>query len=308
MLGLLSLMFSRTTAIALTVTILIYLVRRYYRDYRLWVVVALLTFFVIVSLPEITNFVNKSEIYTNITEGREISNEDRMFRLVYSYELWLSNIKSIIIGRGYGIEILEFDPHNIYLTHLYSNGVMGFLAFAAFIVSMKVYGRKLTAKEDGVINLSLLYIAIGAATYWHNKSMWVIFLLCLMRMKVYRTAHEIPAVTYDFEEKPLTQLTRFGQSLGQNVTQLLLGKKARTQRRKKTQVPEWAAKAAAKKTAFDFEENNAMTRMRRRLSSLVTGLQPTTKGKNQQQPPSVNKKMQQMSDPSGKSGQKKVKR
>jgi O-antigen ligase len=189
--GLLALMFSRTTAIALTVTITVYLVRRYYRDYRMWLVVAVLTFFVIVSLPELTNFVNKSEIYTNITEGREISNEDRLFRLVYSYELWLSNLKSIIIGRGYGIEILEFDPHNIYLTHLYSNGVVGFMAFAAFIVAIKLYGRGLTAKENGVINLSLLYIGIGAATYWHNKSMWVIFLLCLMRTKVYRTARKL---------------------------------------------------------------------------------------------------------------------
>jgi O-antigen ligase len=307
MLGLLSLMFSRTTAIALTVTITIYLVRRYYRDYRMWVVVALLTFFAIVSLPEITNFVNKSEIYTNITEGREISNEDRVFRLVYSYELWLSNLKSIIIGRGYGIEILEFDPHNIYLTHLYSNGVVGFMAFASFIVAMKVYGRGLTAREDGVINLSLLYIAIGAATYWHNKSMWVIFLLCLMRTQVYRTGHQIPAVTYDFEEKPLTQLTRFGQSLGQKVTQLLSSKKSQPKRRKKVHVPEWAAKAAAKKPVFDFEESNAITRMRKRLTGIITGLQ-STKTTHEKTPATASKKMQQMSDPTSKIGRKKAKK
>jgi O-antigen ligase len=305
--GLLALMFSRTTAIALTVTIAIYLVRRYYRDYRMWLVIAVVTFFVIVSLPELTNFVNKSEIYTNITEGREISNEDRLFRLVYSYELWLSNLKSIIIGRGYGIEILEFDPHNIYLTHLYSNGVVGFMAFAAFIVAIKLYGRGLTARENGVINLSLLYIGIGAATYWHNKSMWVIFLLCLMRTQVYRTAHQIPAVTYDFEEKPLTQLTRFGQRMGQKVTQLLAGQKSRHQQRKKARAPEWAAKAAAKKTAFDFEEPNAITRMRKRLTGMVTGLQSTktTKDRNSV---TASKKMQQMSDPTSKSARKKAKK
>jgi O-antigen ligase len=307
MLGLLSLMFSRTTAIALTVTIAIYLIRRYYRDYRMWLVVAVVMFLAIVSLPELSAFVNKSEIYTNITEGREISNEDRLFRLVYSYELWLSNLKSIIIGRGYGIEILEFDPHNIYLTHLYSNGVVGFMAFAAFIVAIKLYGRGLTARENGVINLSLLYIAIGAATYWHNKSMWVIFLLCLMRTKVYRTAHQIPAVTYDFEEKPLTQLTRFGQSMGQKVTQLLAGKKSRRQQPKKARAPEWATKAAEKKTAFDFEETNAVTRMRKRLTSMVTGLQ-STKTTRDRNSVTASKKMQQMSDPTSKSARKKAKK
>ncbi len=306
-LGLLALMFSRTTAIALTVTIAIYLVRRYYKDYRMWLVIAVLTFFVIVSLPELTNLVNKSEIYTNITEGREISNEDRLFRLVYSYELWLSNLKSIIIGRGYGIEILEFDPHNIYLTHLYSNGVVGFMAFAAFIIAIKVYGRGLTARENGVINLSLLYIAIGAATYWHNKSMWVIFLLCLMRTRVYRTAHQIPAVTYDFEEKPLTQLTRFGQSMGQKATQLLAGQKSRRQQRKKSRAPEWAAKAAEKKTAFDFEENNAITRMGKRLTGMVKGLQ-STKTSQDQNSATASKKMQQMSDPTSKLAPKKAKK
>jgi O-antigen ligase len=301
MIGLLGLMFSRTTAIALTVTIGIYLVRRYFQDYRLWIIVAVLLFFTIVSLPEITNFVNKSEIYTNITDGREISNEDRMFRLVYSYELWLSNLKSIIIGRGYGIEILEFDPHNIYLTHLYSNGIIGFSAFAAFIAAIKLYGRGLTAKENGVINLSLLYIAIGAATYWHNKSMWVIFLLCLLRTKVYRTAHQIPTVTYDFEENPLTQITQ----LGKRVTQLLGGRRP-NRKKKKTNVPEWAAKAAAKQTAFDFEENNAVSRMHKRLTGLVSGLASRTKiGKNKSST-SVSKKMQQMSDPTKKPGQKKV--
>jgi hypothetical protein len=184
---------------------------------------------------------------------------------------------------------------------------VGFMAFAAFIVAIKLYGRGLTARENGVINLSLLYIAIGAATYWHNKSMWVIFLLCLMRTRVYRTAHQIPAVTYDFEEKPFTQLTRFGQSMGQKVTQLLAGPQSRRQQRKKARVPEWAAKAAEKKTAFDFEEPNAITRMRKRLTGMVTGLQSTktTKDRN---PVTASKKMQQMTDPTSKSARKKAKK
>jgi hypothetical protein len=216
MIGLLGLMFSRTTAIALSLSILIYIVRRYFYDYRLWVGLVLTVAVLLIIAPEIGEFIGKSEIYNNLTEGRENSNDDRLLRLEAAVSTWLSDPKNIILGRGYGIEIiLDTDPHNIYLTHLYSSGVMGFLAFAAFIFAMKYYGKNLTYREDAVLNLSYLYIAIGAATYWHNKSMWVIFLLCLMRTKVYRTQHDLVGI-YDFEENPVNQF-------GAYMTTLLTG-------------------------------------------------------------------------------------
>jgi hypothetical protein len=87
----------------------------------------------------------------------------------------------------------------------------------------------------------------------------------------------------------------------------LAKQKPGSQRRKKTHVPEWAAKAAEKKTAFDFEETNAITRMRKRLTNMVTGLQSTktTKDRN---PATASKKMQQMSDPTSRSARKKAKK
>jgi hypothetical protein len=307
MLALLGLMFSRTTAIALSLTILFYFVRRYLRDYRFWVVIAILVFFLIVGAPEINEFVGKSEIYTNLTEGREISNDDRIFRLESAVSIWLSDLKNIVIGRGYGIEIiLDIDPHNIYLTHLHSSGVVGFGAFAAFIFAMKYYGKNLTSRENAVLDMSYLYIAIGAATYWHNKSMWVIFLLCLMRTKVYRTQHELSSI-YDFEENPVNQ---FGERLTTMLTGLFSPNKNR-RRRAKIEMKQRArkkifqqqnqpkiaknsdltAKSEAASTdsnpEYDFEENTP-TKLRTGLSRLVTGLWDKAKT------PSSNKKLQQM--------------
>jgi hypothetical protein len=306
MLALLGLMFSRTTALALSFTILFYFVRRYLRDYRFWVVIAILVFFLIVSSPEINEFVGKSEIYTNLTEGREISNDDRLFRLESAVSIWLSDLKNILIGRGYGIEIiLDVDPHNIYLTHLHSSGIVGFSAFAAFIFAMKYYGKNLTSRENAVLDMSYLYIAIGAATYWHNKSMWVIFLLCLMRTKVYRTQHELSSV-YDFEENPVNQ---FGERFTTMLTGLFSPNKNRQRRakiemkqrsrKKKTQPqnqpkvakkPELSAKPESASTdpnpEYDFQESMP-TRLRTGLSRLATGLWDRTK-------PSSNKKLEQM--------------
>jgi hypothetical protein len=307
MLALLGLMFSRTTAIALSLTILFYFVRRYLRDYRFWVVIAILVFFLIVGAPEINEFVGKSEIYTNLTEGREISNDDRIFRLESAVSIWISDLKNIVIGRGYGIEIiLDIDPHNIYLTHLHSSGVVGFGAFAAFIFAMKYYGKNLTSRENAVLDMSYLYIAIGAATYWHNKSMWVIFLLCLMRTKVYRTQHELSSI-YDFEENPVNQ---FGERLTTMLTGLFSPNKNR-RRRAKIEMKQRArkkifqqqnqpkiaknsdltAKSEAASTdsnpEYDFEENTP-TKLRTGLSRLVTGLWDKAKT------PSSNKKLQQM--------------
>jgi hypothetical protein len=295
MMGLLGLMFSRTTAIALILTILIYVVRRYFRDYRFWIGVAVLLFFAIISAPEIGEFIGKSEIYTNATEGREISNDDRLFRLDTAIAIWLSDLKNIVIGRGYGIEIiLDSDPHNIYLTHLHSSGVVGFLAFAAFIFAMKFYGKGLTSRELAVVDMSFIYIAIGAATYWHNKSMWVIFLLCLMRTKVYRTQHQIPAATYDFEEHPVTQF-------GSRMTTLLTGLFSPNKNRRRRAKIEMSQRSRKKKfqakqkrppiaqplnSEFDFEEN-LPTRLRTGLSKLVTS--------TIERGASISKKMQQMS-------------
>jgi O-antigen ligase len=307
MVGLLGLMFSRTTAIALSFTILFYFVRRYFRDYRFWIVIAILVFFLIVSSPEINEFVGKSEIYTNLTEGREISNDDRLFRLESAISIWLSDLKNIVIGRGYGIEIiLDVDPHNIYLTHLHSSGVVGFGAFAAFIFAMKYYGKSLTLRENAVLDMSYLYIAIGAATYWHNKSMWVIFLLCLMRTQMYRAQHEISSI-YDFEENPVNQ---FGVRVTTVLTGLFSPNKNR-QRRAKIEMNQRARKKKfqqqnqpklAKKTnisidtdsnspnpnpEYDFQESTP-TRLRTGLSGLVTGLWDRAKA------PGTNKKLQQM--------------
>jgi hypothetical protein len=305
MLGLLGLMFSRTTALALGFTVLFYLIRRYFRDYRFWVVIAVLVFFLIVSSPEISEFVGKSEIYTNLTEGREISNDDRLFRLESAISIWLSDLKNILIGRGYGIEIiLDVDPHNIYLTHLHSSGVVGFGAFATFIFAMKYYGKNLTSRENAVLDMSYLYIAIGAATYWHNKSMWVIFLLCLMRTQVYRTQHEISSI-YDFEENPVNQ---FGVRVTTMLTGLFSPNKNR-QRRAKIEIKQRARRKKfqqqsqpkiAKKTdvqanpettspnpEYDFQESTP-SRLRTGLSGLVTGLWERAKA------PSTNKKLQQM--------------
>jgi hypothetical protein len=265
MIGLLGIMFSRTTAVALGVTVIVYWLRRYYRDYRLWIVMAIIMFFVVISASEISEFVGKSEIYNNLNEGREFSNDDRLYRLNAAIFTWLSDVKSIIIGRGYGIEIiLDVDPHNIYLTHLHSSGVIGFMAFAAFIIAMKLYGKDLAQRQQQVLDLSFIYIAIGAATYWHNKSMWVIFLLCLMRTQVYRTQANLP--DYDFQENPVTQL-------GTQLTTFLTGwlspdpakrqknrklqkahKKQRAAEKRKRNVPDWAAKAAEKKSDL-FEES-----------------------------------------------------
>jgi hypothetical protein len=299
MMGLLILMFSRTTAIALAITTFIYLVRRYYRDHRFWMVVGFILFFLVISAPEISNFVGKSELYTNLTEGREISNEDRLYRLDGAIVTWLSDLKNIIIGRGYGIEIiLDVDPHNIYLTHLHSTGVVGFLAFGSFIFAMKYYGKDLTGRENAVIDMSFIYIAIGAATYWHNKSMWVIFLLCLMRTQVYRSQHAIPATTYDFEENPVT---RFGSSFTILLTGLFSPNKNR-QRRAKIEMaqrsrqrklqgknkksPRPNVKPARPKPNYDFEEN-LTTKLRTSLSKLFTGMVDRRTG--------ISKKMQQMS-------------
>jgi O-antigen ligase len=307
MLVLLGLMFSRTTAIALSLTILFYFVRRYLRDYRFWIVIGILVFFLIVSAPEIGEFMSKSEIYTNLTEGREISNDDRLFRLESAVSIWLSDLKNILIGRGYGIEIiLDVDPHNIYLTHLHSSGIVGFGAFAAFIFAMKYYGKNLTSRENAVLDMSYLYIAIGAATYWHNKSMWVIFLLCLMRTKVYRTQHELSSV-YDFEENPVNQ---FGERLTTMLTGLFSPNKNR-QRRAKIEMKQRARKKKfqqqnqpkiAKKTdisvkpeaastnpnpEYDFQESTP-TKLRTGLGQLVTGLWDRAKA------PSNNKKLEQM--------------
>lgn len=307
MLVLLGLMFSRTTAIALSLTILFYFVRRYLRDYRFWIVIGILVFFLIVSAPEIGEFMSKSEIYTNLTEGREISNDDRLFRLESAVSIWLSDLKNILIGRGYGIEIiLDVDPHNIYLTHLHSSGIVGFGAFAAFIFAMKYYGKNLTSRENAVLDMSYLYIAIGAATYWHNKSMWVIFLLCLMRTKVYRTQNELSSV-YDFEENPVNQ---FGERLTTMLTGLFSPNKNR-QRRAKIEMKQRARKKKfqqqnqpkiAKKTdisvkpeaastnpnpEYDFQESTP-TKLRTGLGQLVTGLWDRAKA------PSNNKKLEQM--------------
>jgi MFS family permease len=306
MLALLGLMFSRTTAIALSFTILFYFVRRYLRDYRFWIVIAVLVFFLIVSAPEIGEFVGKSEIYTNLTEGREISNDDRLFRLESAVSIWLSDLKNIVIGRGYGIEIiLDVDPHNIYLTHLHSSGIVGFGAFAVFIFAMKYYGKNLTERENAVLDMSYLYIAIGAATYWHNKSMWVIFLLCLMRTKVYRTQHELSSV-YDFEENPVNQ---FGERLTTMLTGLFSPNKNRQrrakiemkQRARKKKIQQYNQPRIAKKTDFpakpesastdpnpeyDFQESTP-TRLRTGLNRLVTGLWDRAK-------PGSNKKLEQM--------------
>jgi hypothetical protein len=308
MLTLLGLMFSRTTAIALGFTILFYLIRRYFRDYRFWVVIAVLVFFLIVGSPEISEFVGKSEIYTNLTEGREISNDDRLFRLESAVSIWLSDLKNILIGRGYGIEIiLDVDPHNIYLTHLHSSGIMGFGAFAAFIFAMKYYGKNLTSRENAVLDMSYLYIAIGAATYWHNKSMWVIFLLCLMRTQVYRTQHELSSI-YDFEENPVNQ---FGVRVTTMLTGLFSPNKNR-QRRAKIEMKQRARRKKfqqqnqpkiARKTdimaktgtaspnpnsEYDFQEDTP-TRLKTGLNRLVTGLWDKAKA------PGNNKKLQQMS-------------
>jgi O-Antigen ligase len=301
MLGLLGLMFSRTTAIALGLTVIFYLIRRYFRDYRLWVVVAVLVFAMIVSAAEIGEFVGNSEIYSNLTEGREISNDDRLFRLETAISIWLSDIKNIIIGRGYGIEIiLDADPHNIYLTHLHSSGVVGFLAFGAFIFAMKYYGKNLMSRENAVLDMSYLYIAIGATTYWHNKSMWVIFLLCLMRTKVYRTQHEL-SNTYDFEEPSVNQ---FGTGFSTMLTALFSPNKNR-QRRAKIEMKQRSRRKkflqgnqpnVAKKSdrlikqnpKYDFQENTP-SKLQTGLSKLVTGLF------NQQKSQDVNKKLQQMS-------------
>ncbi len=307
MLALLALMFSRTTAIALSFTILFYCIRRYFRDYRFWIVIAILVFFLIVSAPEIGEFVGKSEIYTNLTEGREISNDDRLFRLESAISIWLSDLKNILIGRGYGIEIiLDVDPHNIYLTHLHSSGIVGFGAFAAFIFAMKYYGKSLTSRENAVLDMSYLYIAIGAATYWHNKSMWVIFLLCLMRTKMYRTQYERSNV-YDFEENPVNQ---FGVRVTTMLTGLFSPNKNR-QRRAKIEMKQRASKKKfqqqnqpkiAKKDdlstkpgaksinpnpEYDFQESTP-TRLRTGLSRLVTGLWDKAKD------PDGNKKLKQM--------------
>jgi hypothetical protein len=313
MLGLLGLMFSRTTAIALSITVLLYLIRRYFRDYRFWVVIAVLVFFLIVSSPEISAFVGKSEIYTNLTEGREISNDDRIFRLESAVSIWLSDLKNILIGRGYGIEIiLDVDPHNIYLTHLHSSGVVGFGAFAAFIFAMKYYGKNLTSRENAVLDMSYLYIAIGAATYWHNKSMWVIFLLCLMRTKVYRTQHEISSI-YDFEENPVNQ---FGVRVTTMLTGLFSPNKNR-QRRAKIEMNQRARKKKfqqqiAKKSnppaqpdiastnpnsEYDFEESTP-SRLKTGLNRLVTGLWDRPKA------PVNNKKLQQMARKNDKNSSK----
>ncbi len=303
MLALLGLMFSRTTAIALSVTILFYFIRRYFRDYRFWVVIAVLVFFLIVGAPEIGEFVGKSEIYTNLTEGREISNDDRLFRLESAVSIWLSDLKNIIIGRGYGIEIiLDVDPHNIYLTHLHSSGIAGFGAFIAFIFAMKHYGKNLTSRENAVLDMSYLYIAIGAATYWHNKSMWVIFLLCLMRTKVYRTQHELSRV-YDFEENSVNQ---FGVQFTTMLTGLFSPNKNR-QRRAKIEMKQRARRKKFQQQAtkkinvpaqpdldstnpnpeYDFQESTP-TRLRTGLSRLVTSLRDKAKA------PGSNKKLQQM--------------
>jgi hypothetical protein len=309
MLGLLGLMFSRTTAIALGITVTVYLVRRYFRDYRLWIAVAVIVFALIVSSSEIGEFVGKSEIYSNLTEGREISNDDRLFRLETAISIWLSDLKNIIIGRGYGIEIiLDADPHNIYLTHLHSSGVVGFLAFGAFIFAMKYYGKNLTSRENAVLDMSYLYIAIGAATYWHNKSMWVIFLLCLMRTKVYRTQHELSS-TYDFEEPLVNQ---FGTQFTTMLTGLFSPNKNRrrrakiemNQRARRKKFQQQNQPPLAKKTArptpstkqnseYDFEENTA-TKLKTGLSKLVTGLF------NRQPEQDVSKKLQQMSQKDSK--------
>jgi hypothetical protein len=299
MMGLLGLMFSRTTAIALAITVFVYLVRRYFRDHRFWIVVGVILFFLIISAPEISNFVGKSEIYTNLTEGREISNEDRLNRLDGAIAIWLSDLKNIIIGRGYGIEIiLDVDPHNIYLTHLHSNGIIGFLAFGSFIFAMKFYGKDLTERENGVLDMSFLYIAIGAATYWHNKSMWVIFLLCLMRTQTYRTQHAIPATTYDFEENPVT---KFGSRLTTMLTGFFSPNKNRRRRAKiemaqqarqrklqgkNKKIPLPKAKPPRPNPDFDFEEN-LPSRLRTGLSKLFTRGADQTTG--------ISKKMQQMS-------------
>jgi O-antigen ligase len=307
MLALLGLMFSRTTAIALSITILFYFIRRYLRDYRFWIVIGVLVFFLIVSAPEISEFVGNSEIYTNLTEGREISNDDRIFRLESAVSIWLSDLKNIVIGRGYGIEIiLDVDPHNIYLTHLHSSGIVGFGAFMAFIFAMKYYGKNLTSRENAVLDMSYLYIAIGATTYWHNKSMWVIFLLCLMRTKVYRTEHELSNV-YDFEENPVNQ---FGVRVTTMLTGLFSPNKNRQRRakiemkqrarRKKIQQqnqPKVAKKAdlptksldpSATEPEYDFQENTP-SRLQTGLNRLITGLWEKAKA------PSTNKKIEQMS-------------
>jgi MFS family permease len=307
MLALLGLMFSRTTAIALGLTILFYFIRRYFHDYRFWVVIAVLVFFLIVSAPEISEFVGKSEIYTNLTEGREISNDDRLFRLESAVSIWLSDLKNILIGRGYGIEIiLDVDPHNIYLTHLHSSGIVGFGAFATFIFAMKYYGKNLTSRENAVLDMSYLYIAIGAATYWHNKSMWVIFLLCLMRTQVYRTQHELSSI-YDFEENPVNQ---FGMRVTTMLTGLFSPNKNR-QRRAKIEMKQRARKkkfqqqnqpkiarkpdvSAETKTVstdpnseYDFQESTP-SRLKTGLDRLVSGLWDRKKV------PGTNKKLQQM--------------
>jgi O-antigen ligase len=263
MVALLGLMFSRTTAIALSITLTIYLIRRYFRDYRFWVIIGVIIFLVIVSIPEISEFVGKSEIYTNATEGREISNDDRFKRLDGAIVTWLSDLKNIVIGRGYGIEIiLDVDPHNIYLTHLHSIGLTGFLAFAAFIFAMKFYAKNLDGREQGVLDLSYIYIAIGAATYWHNKSMWVIFLLCLMRTKVYRTQQHIPATVYDFEEHPLTKL---GSQMTTFLTGLFSPNKNR-QRRAKIKM--------AKKSKQPIRKNSDLQTLAKIASQPVTKTQP----------------------------------
>jgi hypothetical protein len=309
MIGLLGLMFSRTTAIALGLTLLIYVVRRYFRDRRFWGVISIIIIFLIIGSAEIGEFIEKSEIYTNLTEGREISNDDRLLRINSAVAIWLSDLKNIVIGRGYGIEIiLDVDPHNIYLTHLHSSGVVGLFAFATFVFAMKYYGKNLTSPENSVLDMSFIYIAIGAATYWHNKSMWVIFLLCLMQTKVYRVQHE--QSIYDFEENPVNQ---FGVRMTTMLTGLFSPNKNR-QRRAKLEMKQRARKKKiqqqnqpqsklpiAKKThgetdpastnqnpEYDFQADRP-TNLKTGFSKIFTGLL------NRSSASDTSKKLQQMS-------------
>jgi O-antigen ligase len=122
----------------------------------------------------------KNEVYNDLTAGREESNEDRLMRIEAIFQEWLARDKTIVLGYGYSMEAVGGkDPHNIYLSHLYGTGLLGFLAFGALIGRSFQKFANLEKNLKTSTIMILVYICIGGLTYWHIKTFWVPLMLYL---------------------------------------------------------------------------------------------------------------------------------